>query len=170
MNPIKKASFNELYETFTCVLSKIDELFINYKCVMEEKNNKCIWNDTEYNSFDEFIRGVERESIKYTSEKTGLSDTAVRERWKIMTCPLPVWDAIEHGELSLTKAKSLISISLDPFSKHDEEWVGKIIEKIKDMGCKEIKELVKQESSTKIWNKSDIVMIRLAGQHRISTC
>jgi hypothetical protein len=106
--------------------------------------------------------------LKDIAELQGLGSTTVRDRWKILTLPSPVFCAIELGEISFSKAKPLTSIAFDFESDKDCEICSEIVDKIKDGGkVADIKEAV-SEASSKVWNEATIIMQRIAEQHGIN--
>ena len=159
---VKKAPFEELYETFTTVLSSIDTKLDDTK---KSKKGKSIWSG--HSNYNTFLKQIERQAIKDAAKTLNVSDGTVRERWKVLTLPIPVFSAIEEGEISYSKAKPLTSINFDTESDEDQIVVNELLDAIKEgISVKELKEKVKEES-TKIWNHSSITMQNIASHHNL---
>jgi len=161
---IKKATFDELYETYDIMCKNIDALLLTAK-----RNLKpCIKIWHGHPNFKDFLLHIETEAIKKTAVETNLSDTAVRDRWKIMSMPQPVYEALEAGEVTLSKLKPMSSINFDFNNEKDIESAKRLVDAIKqNMPPDELKELIKKEAIS-CWNPKDIVMIRLAEQNNIT--
>ena len=101
---IKKTTFEDLYNTFSGVLNRIDEILIEAK----EKNPDNVFEG--HKNLKMFFQATERQAIKETSVELGISDSSTRERWKVMSLPHPFYSAIELGEVSYSKIKPLIEI------------------------------------------------------------
>ena len=156
---IKKTTFEDLYNTFSGVLNRIDKLLIEAK----EKNPDNIFEG--HKNLKMFFQAIERQAIKETSVELGISDSSTRERWKVMSLPHPFYDAIESGEVSYSKVKPLIVLNFDPEGDKDIEASEKIVERIQDLHIKEIRDVAQEElNEAGVWNESDIVIRRLAEQ------
>ena len=160
---VKKTTFEDLQDTLSIILSRIDELLKESK---GHANGKPIWHKQK--SFKAYLKKIEKDALKDATELLGLGATTVRDRWKILTLPHPVYSAIESGEISFSKAKPLTSIVFDFESDSDSEVCFELVEYIKQ-GAKlaEIKEAV-SDFSSKVWNESSIIMQRIAEQNGIT--
>jgi len=160
---IKKATFAELHNTLSVMEKHVDELLKNSKSKMKGKK---IWE--EFGNYKEFLMHIETEAIKLASKELGLSDSAVRDRWHILTMPHPVYFAIETDSISMSKAKYLTAISWDFDDTKDAEICDKIVNEIKkEISSDEIKELVKKETNN-VWHPKHVVLQRLAAQNGIT--
>jgi len=156
-NKSNKIDFSELYATFNDVLCAIDCLLDGHSDYIEK----------EIACFNSFLDEVENTAIKMVAENKNLKESLVRLRWKILSLPVPIWDAIEKGSLSFTKAKAFISLNLDCMSEKDEQLTEEILNKISDMSCSEIKNLIQTESY-RVKNAYNATMARIASQHNIT--
>jgi len=160
---IKKATFEELQETLSVMGRHVDETFETYKTKMKGKK---IWDG--FGSYKEFLLHVESESVKLASSELGLSDTAVRDRWHILTMPFPVYSSIEDDSITMSKAKYMTAISWDFDDTQDIAECDKIVTEIKrGISSEEIKSLVK-ESMKVVWHPKHVMLERLAAQHGIT--
>ena len=161
-SPIKKATFDDLFTTLQAVANNIDRLLQEAK----ELNKDKAWSG--YPNFKSFLKDVEVKAIKGSAKELNLGDTTVRDRWKVLTLPTPVFDAIESGQFSFSKVKPLVAINFDFENDKDIEVAEEILNELrKGLTAKEIKEVVK-EKATQIWNGNDIVVKRLAEQNGIA--
>lgn len=164
-NPIKKVEFSELYNTMTKVCAIIDGLFMQTKT--GKKKGKKIYDG--FSSYKEFLHHIETEAIKVSAKELDLGETTVRDRWKIMTLPLPVLDALEANEVSFSKLKPLTTINFDIENPKDVDLAQRLIDEIKkDISMDEIKALVKKES-VNIWNSQTVLMEMFAKQNGITS-
>lgn len=162
VSAIKKTTFDEYYQTLH-VMTKHIELQFNE--VKNRQKKLLVWKG--YDSFKDFLREVEKKAIKTTMEELNLSETAIKDRWQVLTLPSCVYFSLEDGSLSFSKAKILTAINLDAFSDSDCQLAEELVDKIKKgISNDEIKELVKKNIN-KVWNQLDIIMIRLAEQSGI---
>ena len=125
MNPIHKTTFDELYNTMNTVCKKVDIQFAITR--LKNKGNKI------YDGFDnykEFLHHVETTAIREAAKELNLGETTVRDRWKIMSLPLPVYDAIETDTISFSKLKPLTTINFDMENEKDVELAQKIVDEI----------------------------------------
>lgn len=159
---IKKTTFDDLYNTFHSVCQKIDEAFAKAK----ENKGKKIYEG--HDNYKDFLRHVELQAIKDTAKEQKLTPDAVRERWKVLTLPFPVYDALERDLISFSKAKLFMHLTLDPDSEKDQATAQNLINAVeKNISVDTIKEMVKKESET-IWNETTVVMNMYAGQHGVN--
>ena len=163
MTIIKKASFDELYNTMNTVCKKIDEQFTKFKI---QNKGKKIYDG--FANYKEFLHHIETNAIKDTAKELGLGETTVRDRWRIMTLPLPVYNALEYDEVSYSKLKPLTTIVFDIENTKDIELAQKLVDEIKkDIKLDDIKAMVKKEA-VNIWNSKDVLMEMFAKQHGVS--
>jgi hypothetical protein len=163
MKKIEKATFEELYNTLLTMEKHVDSLLEKSKSKMKGKK---IWED--FGNYKEYLMHIETEAVKLASVELGLSDSAVRDRWHILTMPHPVYYAIETDSISMSKAKYLTAISWDFDDPKDVEICEKIVNEIKnDISSDEIKEMVKKEVNN-VWHPKHIVLQRLAAQNGIT--
>jgi len=165
---IKKAEFGELVDTLISVCHSIDELLLKAK---EQNKGKSIWNG--HKSFKLFLKHIEAEAVKKSAKELGLGETTVRDRFRVLTLPTPVFLAMEAGEITFSKAKHLTAINFDFEDDNDIKIAQEIVDEIKKgISEKEIKEIVKGRSKD-VWHQGDIVVHRLAEQNKIgkeTTC
>jgi len=160
---IKKATFEELYNTFVTVCQNIDALFLDIK---ERDTKKKVYDG--FPTYKDFLIHLENEACKKTAEELKLGETTVRDRWKTLTLPISVYDALEKDEIAFSKAKVLTAINFSLDNPQDDEIANKLVGEIKkDIPLAQIKELVKAESKN-IWNSKTVVMEMLASQHGIN--
>lgn len=160
---IKKISFEEIADTMVTMENKIDSFLTEAK---KENKGKKVWYG--FPNFKTFLKNIERRAVKETAKKYNLGETTIRERWKILTLPTPVFTALEAGIISLSKARLMTAINFDFENDNDIKIAEKIVEEIKKgISVDEIKTLVTKESS-KIWNESDITMFNIAKQNGIT--
>lgn len=158
-----KISFEELSNTLISVTTKIDAQFAKAK--NGEKGERV---SKGYDNFKTFLEDIETKAIKETAEETGLTVSVVRERWRVMTLPDPIYSALEKGEIMFSKAKILASTNLDFNDPKDIEIAQKVVDAIKNnVSTDDLKELIKTETKA-IWHAKTIVMERLAEQNHIS--
>jgi len=160
---IKKAEFGELVDTLISVCHSIDDLI---KKAREEKKGNRIWYG--HKNFKVFLKHIESEAIKKSAKELDMGETTVRDRFRVLTLPYPVFEAVEDDSISFSKAKYLTSINFDFDSDSDARIAQEIVDEIKKgISEKDIKEVVKKRSK-EIWNSGDVVMHRLAEQNKIS--
>lgn len=160
---IKKTSFEDLYNAMSTVCKKIDEQFTEFK-----KNNKGKKIYYGFLSYKEFLRNIELAAIKETAIELDLGETTVRDRWRIMSLPLPVYSALENNEAPFSRFKPLTNITFDIENDKDTELAQKMVDEIKkDISLDDIKALVKKEA-VNIWNSKDILMEMFARQNGVS--
>lgn len=163
MSIVKKISFEELYATMDCICKKIDETFTKMKV---SKKGKKIYDG--YGNYKVFLKSVEAKAIRETATEMGITESAVKERWKIMILPYPVYNALEHDEVCFSKVKPLTSISFDMDSDKDIEIAQKLLNEIKKgVSADEVKKMVKKES-VNIWNSQSIMVEKMAEQNGIN--
>ena len=145
------------------VCKKVDIQFAITR--LKNKGNKIYEG---FDNYKEFLHHVETTAIREAAKELNLGETTVRDRWKIMSLPLPVYDAIETDTISFSKLKPLTTINFDMENEKDVELAQKIVDEIqKDITLDEIKALVKKES-VNIWNSSTVLMEMFAKQNGIS--
>ena len=160
---VKKTTFEEYRQTLELILKHIDKACTLIK---NRQKNLSVWKG--FDSFNDFLRDMEKDALSSAADELQIARTTIRDRWHILTLPAPVYCAIESGEISFSKAKPLASIHFD-FENDDDIYVShEIVKEIKNgLTIKEIKELVEKKSS-EVWNKSTIVMERIAKQNGIT--
>jgi len=160
---IKKTTFKEYQETLTTILKYIDEALVRVK---NRQKNLSIWKG--YGNYNDFLKTIEKGALKETTKEMGLGATTVRDRWRILTLPSPVYCAIEDNEITFSKSKYLTSINFDFENDGDIKVASEIVEEIKTgLTNPKIKDLVASRSA-EIWNQSTIIMSRIAEQHGIT--
>ena len=160
---IKKAEFSELVDTLISVCHSIDELLIKAR---EEKKGNMIWHG--HKNFKAFIKHIESEAIKKSAKELKLGETTVRDRFRVLTLPYPVYAAMECGDITFSKAKQLTAINFDFDDINDAKVAQEIVDGIKTgISEKEIKELVKSRSK-EVWHQGDVVVHRIAEQNKVS--
>jgi len=165
---VKKNTFDELYQTFNTTLKHVDELLLSAKKEVDKVaffKNK-IWKDKAPN-IKTFFLNIEKEAIDKTAVELSLTEATVRERWRTLMMPFPLYVALEKGDISYTKAKIFANYTLD--IEKDSKFMANVLNKIKDIkGIKEAKAIVEAEfASAKLWNESDVAIRYIATQHGI---
>jgi len=164
MTAAQKNAFRKLQDTLSVVTKEIDNCFERAKSNGEK--GKRIWD--KYSNFKSFLDAIESDAIKAVSKDLGLSESTIKERWRILTLPSPVYDALEEGSITMSKAKPITATAWDFEDEKDIEIIGKIVDSIKEgFTVEQIKEMVKKES-VNVWHSKDIVMERLAKQNHIT--
>ena len=162
-SPVKKTTWDEYYTTFATVLKHIDKAVLTIK--NRQKNLSVYYGFENYKTF---LYDIENKAIEQTSKEMKLSDTAIRDRYKVLTMPLPVYTAIEAGEITFTQARFMTAINFCFDNVNDVSVAQEIVDEIKkDIPSDKIKDLVKSKSS-KVWNATDIVMQRIMAQHGLN--
>lgn len=160
---IKKAEFSELVDTLISICHSIDELLFKAK---EGKKGEKIWQG--HKNYKLFLKHIESEAVKKSAKELGLGETTVRDRFRVLSLPYPVYLAMEQNEITFSKAKHLTNINFDFDDLDDVKIAQEIVEEIKKgTSEKEIKELVKNRSK-EVWHQGDVVVHRLAEQNGIS--
>lgn len=160
---VKKTTFDEYYQTLYTMTKHIE---LQFDEVKNRQKKLLVWKG--HDSFKDFLKDIERKAIKATMEELSLSESAIRDRWYVLTLPSCIYFSLEDGSLSFSKAKFLTAINLDAFSDSDCKLAEELVDEIKKgISNDEIKELVKKNIN-KVWNQLDIVMIRLAEQSGIT--
>lgn len=160
---IKKAEFGELVDTLISVCHSVDELLLKAR---QEQKGYMIWNG--HKSYKLFLKHIESEAIKKSALELGLGETTVRDRFRVLTLPTPVFLAMESGDITFSKAKNLTAINFDFDDINDVKVAQEIVDEIKKgIAEKDIKEIVKNRSKD-VWHQGDIVVHRLAEQNKIS--
>ena len=159
---INKAEFAELVDTLISVNNSIDTLLLKAK---DDNKGKPIW--TGHKNFKMFLKHIESEAVKKSSKELELSETATRDRFRVLSLPYPVYSALEENELTFSKAKHLTAINFDFEDPNDVNIAQEIVDQIKTgISEKDIKELVKNRSK-EVWHQGDVVVHRLAEQNKI---
>lgn len=160
---VKQTTFEEYRLTLATVLNKIDEALTIIK---NRQKNLPVWKG--FDSFKDFLKDLEKTALKNAAKELEIGSTTVRDRWRVLTLPFPVYAAIEDGDITFSKAKLLTAINFDFDNDNDAEVAYSIVKEVKGgMKVPDIKKLV-EEKSPEVWNPSDIVMQRIAEQHGIT--
>jgi hypothetical protein len=160
---VKKTTFEEYHLTLATILNNIDEALTVIK---NRQKNLPVWKG--FDSFKDFLKDVEKAALKKSAQDLEIGTTTVRDRWRVLTLPFPVYAAIEDGDITFSKAKLLTAINFDFDNDSDAQVASDIVQEIKGgLKVPEIKKLV-EEKSPEVWNPSDIIMQRIAGQHGIT--
>lgn len=160
---IKKASFDELQNTLSVMGNKIDTLLQKAK---QGKRGKKIWDG--FKTYKDFLKHIESVATKEIASELSMGESTIRERWKALTLPDPVYFALEKDEISFSKIKPLTAINFDFEDPNDVKVAQEIVDEIKkNISLEEIKELVKTKAKS-IWHSKDIVMERFAEQNGIN--
>ena len=161
---IKATSFDDLYSTMTKVERYIDNRF---KRLLHRNKGSRIWDG--YASWKAFLQDVEKQAIEQASIDLKLAFKTVKDRWKIMTLPLPFYCAIEDGGISFSKLKPVTSVNWDFNNPENNSLAKSIVKEIieKKMSPKEIRALVAEKCKT-VWNESHITVENIATQHRFN--
>jgi len=161
---VKKTTFEDYQQTLSTVLDNIDKHLIHVK---NRQKNLSVWKG--FDSFKDFLKDVEKKALRQTVKDLELATSTVRDRWKVLTLPTPVYSAIEDGRISFSKAKPLTAIDFDFENDNDIAVAEEIVKEIeeKKIAIKDIKDLV-AEYSPKVWNPSDIIIQRIAEQYGIT--
>ena len=157
---VKHTSFDEYQNTLSVILKEIDDSLMQIK---NRQKNFPVWKD--YKNYQDFIREVERTALKRAAKELGIGDTTIRDRWHVLTLPTPVYNALESGDISFSKAKFMTAIHFDFENDNDVAVAEEIVVEIKGgLNNPQIKDLVEKKSA-QVWNKKDIVVQRLVEQH-----
>lgn len=161
---IKKLSFDELYPTLEEMCKYIDERFQNAK---KGKKGQKIYDG--FDNYKEFLIKIESDASKHVAELFGLTSSTIKERWKVLTMPFPVYNALENNELTLSKLKPLMLINWDFDDDKDVEITKKIVVALKkNISPAQLRDLIKEECKD-LWHSSTAVMERLAAQNGINS-
>ena len=158
-----KLSFSEIYPVLDEMCKYIDHRL--WKAKRGKKEHKVYEG---YGSFKEFLIDIESDAIKFVAEKLKLTSTTVKERWKILTMPMPVYSALESEELNISKLKSLALTNWDFEDPQDVAITQEIVDAIKkDISASELRTLIKEKCKD-MWRSSTVVMEHLAQQNGIN--
>lgn len=155
--------FDEYYQVLKMMLDKIDKCLVIIK---NRQKNLSVYHG--FNSYKEFLKSIEDSAIKSVAKELNLTPSTIKDRWKSLTLPLPVYDALETGKITYSKAKLLTKINFDFENNNDVQISQEIIDyilsgaKISDIN------IFIEEKSKNIWNESSIIMKRFAEQHSIT--
>ena len=159
----KNVSFEELYPVLDEMCKNIDERFEEAK--RGKKGQKI---HEGYGSFKEFLIGIESDAIKSVASQLGITVATVKERWKTLTMPQPVYEALESGELTFSQLKPLALTSWDADDPQDIAIVQEIVDAIKkDTSPANLRSLIKDKCKD-MWRSSTLVMEKIATQHKIN--
>jgi len=156
---ISKITFDEYQNTLSTITKYIES---EIQIIKNRQKNLPVIKG--FKNFKDFIKTIERRALKSTAEELNLGSTTVRDRWRVLTLPTPVYSAIERGEVSFSKAKLMTPIRFDFNNSQDIDVAEEMIEEIKGgLNNNEIKELVKQNSS-RVWNHTSVATERIIEQ------
>ena len=159
---VKQAEFDSLHDTLLTVEKSIDAQLDEAITQNAEKP----WDGQA--NLKSFLKSVERTAIRSAAEKLDMSESAVRDRWHILTLPSPVYFALESGEITMSKAKLLTTINWDFDNPKEAEIAETIVSEIKRGGSVDSIKAMVTKAGTQIWNSSDITVHNMAKQHGIA--
>ena len=159
---VKQAEFDNLHDTLLAVEKSIDAQLDEAIAQNPEKP----WDGQA--NLKSFLKSVERTAIKNAAEELDMSESAVRDRWHILTLPSPVYYALESGEITMSKAKLLTAINWDFESEKESAIAEEIVKEIKRGGSVDSIKAMVTKAGTQVWNSSDITVHNMAKQHGIA--
>ena len=160
---VNKTIFEEYRQTLVVVSKHIDDACTHIK---NRQKNLSVWKG--FKSYGDFLKNIEKNALKMASDDLQMALVTIKNRWRVLTLPAPVYCAIEAGEISFSKVKPLTAINFDFENDNDIKVAAEIVEEIKKgLTIGEIKKVV-EEKQSKVWNKSTIVMERLLEQNGIT--
>lgn len=161
-----KEKFKELTVAFETVIAEVDKIFDGRKKEMIDGKIKTM--EQGFKSRKEFLMKVEADAIATASKMLGSTLAITRDRWRVMTLPMPIFIALEEGEITFPKAKLATALSFDPENTASIDAAARIVQKMIDTDdIEEIKKAVAEEART-IWNPSTAVMDLLFNQAKAS--
>ena len=157
-----KEKFKELMLTFHTVMSEIDKIFETRKKEVLEGKIKTM--DHGFKCRKEFLTKVEADAIASAAKSLNSSLGLVRDRWRVITLPMPIFVAMEEGEIAFPKAKLATTLNFSPDDTTSIEAATRIAQKM--IGTDDVEEIKKAvaEEARVIWNPSTAVMDLLFNQ------
>jgi hypothetical protein len=157
-----REKFKALLDVLGAMTKKIDAIFDERKKMVRDLKIKTL--EEGFKSRKEFLSKCEADAIVAVSKELGMAPSLVRDRWKVMTLPMPIYGAMEDGDIPFAKAKLATPLSLDPDDAKSIESAERIAKKmIETDDVEEIKKTVADEAKA-VWNPSTAVMGMLMEQ------
>jgi len=151
-----------MLDVLLAMTKKIDAIFDERKVMLKEGKIKTL--DEGFRSRKEFLMKCEADAIEAVATDLAMVPHLVKDRWKVMTLPMPIYGAMEDGDIPFSKAKLAVPLNLDPEDTKSIESAERIAKKMLETDdAEEIKAVVSDETKA-VWNSSTAVMGMLMAQ------
>lgn len=151
--------FWEIQESFSMVLRGLDDFFSEREDLLKKGSISTI--DQGFSSKKEFFLEAESSAIEKAADKLGIKKHIVKERWLVLSFPIPIYDLLERGMITFSKAKLAMPAHFDPWDDASINAAQKMADvMVSNIGNDEATEIIKKECS-QIWNASTIVVERI---------